>query len=199
MYTIKKTDTKITDLFDAAWEKAECANVDTINWPAYDYNPGMQARLLYSDYGIHIKLTTQEQPLLARETKQNGNIYKDSCMEFFFSPKAEDKRYINFEINPFGTMYLAIRTGRTDPSFPTEDKRYFGIVSDVTDKEWSLCFTVPFAFIEKYFGGCDKVFRGNIYKCGDETVREHYVTYYPMPINPPDYHRSDCFGEFVLE
>ena len=199
MYTIKKVTTPITDIFDAASEKAECAKVETNNWPEYDYTPGMQARLLYSDYGIHVKLTTQEQPLLARETKQNGAIYKDSCMEFFFSPKADDKRYINFEINPFGTMYLAIRTGRTDPSFPTEDKRYFGIVSDVTDKEWSLCFTVPFAFIEKYFGGCDKVFRGNIYKCGDETVREHYVTYYPMPINPPDYHRSDCFGEFVLE
>lgn len=200
MYTIHKVDAPITDIFSAAWDKAELAEVNCLNWPdRWDYNPGMQARIVYSEVGLHVKLTTQEQPLLARATSQNGDIYKDSCMEFFFRPKAEDPRYLNFEFNAFGSMYLGLRTGRNDPSFPTEDKRYFGVTSDVTDKEWNLMFTVPFAFIEKYFGGYDKTMYGNLYKCGDETVREHYVTYYPMPIDPPDYHKPECFGEFVLD
>lgn len=200
MYIIHKTATPVADMHAPEWEKAELAEVATLNWPElYDFNPGMQARILYSDFGLHVKFTTQEKPLLARATEQNGAIYKDSCMEFFFKPKAEDPRYINFEINPFATMYLAIRTGRKDAAFPAEDKKYFGIVSEVEDGAWSLMFTVPFEFIDRNFGGIDKTFYGNIYKCGNETVHKHYVTYYPMNINPPDFHRPDCFGPFVLE
>ena len=199
MYTIKKTDKKITDLFDAAWEQAELADVACKNWPEYTANPGMQARVLYSAYGLHVRLTTQEQPLLARETRQNGDIYKDSCMEFFFRPNPEDPRYLNFEFNPFGSMYLGIRTGRYDPAFPAEDKKYFEVVSDVTDKEWNLMFTVPFAFMEREFGVCAKKFYGNFYKCGDEVLPKHYLTYYPIDLEAPDFHRPEFFGEFILE
>ncbi len=200
MYIIRKTETPITTLCDAAWEQAELAELQQLNWKEdYPYNPGMQARILYSNFGIHIKLTTQEQPLLARETKQNGDVCKDSCMEFFFRPNVDDPRYLNFEFNPFGTMYLGIRTGRDDSAFPTEDKKYFGAKSEVDDKEWNLMFTVPFEFIERNFGKCDKVMYGNLYKCGDEVENTHYLTYYPIDVPEPDYHRPEFFDKFVLE
>ncbi len=200
MYTIKKTNTKITDLYDSAWDAAEVAVLEQINWPdVCTHNPGMQARILYSDFGIHIKMTTQEKPIVARETKQNGNVYMDSCMEFFFRPNENDARYLNFEFNAFGTMYLAIRTNRNDPVHPSEDKRYFGVVSDVTEDEWSLMFTVPFEFIDREFGNHTKTIYGNLFKCGDKSQHLHYVTYYPIRIDVPDYHRPDFFDKFILE
>ena len=199
MYIIKKTETNISCIDDKAWETANVADVDTINWPEFEWIPGMNARLLYNDSGIFVRLETDEQPLLARFTNQNDPVSKDSCMEFFFRPNENDPRYINFEFNPFGTMLLKVRTYRLDPVPPSEDKKYFNVKSYVDDKRWVLQFSIPFAFIDEKIGGHTNKMYGNIYKCGGETGRKHYATLYPINTEKPDYHRPEFFGEFVLE
>lgn len=57
MYIIKKTDHKIQNIHDKAWEKAQVAEVMLDSWPdkkVSDYMPNTTARILYSDYGLHI-------------------------------------------------------------------------------------------------------------------------------------------------
>lgn len=199
MYIIKKTENRITCINDKAWDNAGVANIDTINWAEYANAPKTYAKLLYSDYGIHIRLQTDENPLLARFCNQNDMVCKDSCMEFFVRPNENDPRYFNFEFNPFGTMYLAIRTSRFDAVHPTEDKKYFDVKSYVDDKKWVLQFTIPFEFIDQNLGTHTQKLYGNLYKCGDETINPHYATYYPICTENPDYHRPEFFGEFILE
>ena len=198
MYKVKKADHKITDMTDAAWGMAEVAEVSLDNWDEKINNITMIARLLYSDYGIHVKLTTDEKELIAVQRKQNSPVCDDSCMEFFFRPNENDPHYINFEINPFGTMYMSVRTSRKDFYFPCEDKKYFGVVSEVGPEEWSVIFTVPFEFVDREIGGYTKIMYGNFQKCGGDITR-HHLTYYPIKTEKPDFHRPEYFGPFELE
>ena len=200
MYIIKKTENNIECINDKAWDNANVAVIDTINWEGMcGCPPKMTAKLLYNDFGLYVRMETDEQPLLARYTKQNSPVCKDSCMEFFFRPNENDHRYFNFEFNAFGTMYFAFRTSREDFKHIYKDKKFFNVKSYVDDEKWVLQFCVPFAFIDEVYGSHSTTFYGNLYKCGDETDNPHYATYYPIVSAEPDYHRPECFGEFVLE
>ena len=199
MYIIKKTGNNINCINDVAWDSANVANIDKVNWQEYGCVPKTTGKLLYNDYGIYVQLETDEKPLLARCCNQNDKVCCDSCMEFFFRPNENDPRYFNFEFNPFGTMYFAIRTSRFDPVYPDKDKKYFNVKSYVDDKTWVLQFCIPFEFIDEVFDGHTKTIYGNLYKCRDETPNTHYATYYPITTEKPDYHRPDFFGGFVLE
>lgn len=199
MYVIKKVENNIKCINDKAWQIADIANIDKINWPEFCYAPKTTAKLLYNDYGIYVQLETDEKPLLARSYTQNEKVCADSCMEFFIRPNENDPRYFNFEFNPFGTMSLAVRTSRHDPVRPDKDKKYFNVKSYVDEKSWVLQFCIPFEFIDGILGTHSKTMYGNLYKCGEDTETEHYVTYYPIKTEKPDYHRPEFFGEFVLE
>ncbi len=199
MYIIKRTENNIKCINDKAWDFANVANIDKNNWAGYEKAPKTTAKLLYNDYGIYVQLETDEKPLLARYCNQNDMVCLDSCMEFFFRPNENDPRYFNFEFNPFGTMYLGVGTSFYDPVLPDKDKKYFNVKSYVDDKKWVLQFCIPFEFIDEIIGGHTKTIYGNLYKCGEETSKIHYATYYPISIEEPDFHRPDFFGKFILE
>ena len=199
MYTIKKAPYKITEMNDKAWDIAEVAKIEKLNWADFSWKPNTTAKLLYSDFGLHIQMQTDEKPLLARHTERNSEVCTDSCMECFIKPNANDDRYMNFEFNAFGTMYLAIRYDRDNRMKPDVSKDIFEVKTLVEDGKWTLQWTIPFTYIEEIYGGHTDVMYGNLYKCGEETEIEHYVTYYPVKTENPDFHCPGCFGEFRLE
>ena len=43
-----------------------------------------------------------------------------------------------------------------------------------------------------------RVIRANCYKCGDKTVREHYMMWNPTTSDTPDFHRPQDFGEMEM-
>ena len=197
MYIIKKADHHITDIFDKAWESANVAEISRLNWSEYNRCPNTTAKIMYSDYGIHVQMKTDENPITATRRVQNSDVCEDSCMEFFFRPNEADPRYINLEFNPFATMYFGVRTDRYNFENPDKDKDFFEAVSHVDEKYWILQYTVPFAYIDEVFGGHTKQMYGNIYKCGGE--KPHYATFYPVNTEKPDFHLPETFGSFVLE
>lgn len=198
VYHIRKSAKRITSMFDEEWKKAEIVHIDKINWINYSYIPHTTGRIMHSDYGIHVLMQTDEKPLLARFTDQNSSVCRDSCMELFICPNEEDKRYINFEFNPFGTMYLAVRTSRFDSEHPKENREYFEVQSLVDEEKWILQFTIPFEFIDKIFGRHTRNMRANMYKCTEEGNCEHYVSLFPVNTPMPDFHRPEFFGDFIL-
>lgn len=58
---------------------------------------------------------------------------------------------------------------------------------------------MPFSLIDSLAGGHTKKMYGNLFKVGVETAIEHYVTYAPINTEEPDFHRPECFVEFILE
>lgn len=200
MYTVKRISNDIKPTVDSkVWETAEVAEVTTKNWDCFTYVPNTEARVLYNDKGLFVLFSTDEKPLLARQTKQNSAVCEDSCMEFFFRPNENDPRYMNFEFNPFGTMYCAVRTCRHDPVHPSEDKYFFNVESRVDEDKWSLFFHVPFAFMDEKVGGHTSKMFGNFFKCSEENVEPHWLTWCPISTEKPDYHRPEFFGELLLE
>jgi hypothetical protein len=41
--------------------------------------------------------------------------------------------------------------------------------------------------------------KANFFKCGDETLEPHFVTWNPVKTTSPDYYRPEFFGEVLFE
>ncbi len=44
-----------------------------------------------------------------------------------------------------------------------------------------------------------KTYRGNFYKCAELSGKPHFVTWNPIRLEEPDFHRPDFFGEIEFE
>lgn len=156
------------------------------------------AQLCYDDAALYVRMEAAETPVRATLTDPLSQVCNDSCLEFFFAPDIADARYINFEFNALGTMYLgfgAARPTRVRQIVKKPDE-LFAATPFTTDKGWGICWKIPFSFIRLYFpafapaGDC----AANFYKCGDETAQPHYLSWAPMSCEVPDFHRRQDFG-----
>lgn len=187
-YVIRKTDIS----------KAEKISVNTVPWSEYTYKPETYAAVTFNDDAIIIKFETDEKDLRTEMVNDNSAVCEDSCMEFFIQPNINDKRYFNFELNPIGTLHLAIGRSRYDRRCIDFNKSDFDIKSDISNGIWSLTFKIPFDFINKHTG-ITPICRANFYKCGDKTGHEHYCVWNTVETPTPDFHQSEFFGELKFE
>ena len=148
----------------------------------------------------------------ACERQYQQEVWKDSCVEFFAQPKP-DRGYFNFEFNCGGAFLCSYITNpeRTPAGFKefTQVPASLGqtiqarsslpqridpeITTPVT---WTLRFFIPFALFEHYLGPLGAIpgqtWRGNFYKCADETSHPHWAAW--SPVDELNFHRPDCFG-----
>ena len=72
------------------------------------------------------------------------------------------------------------------------------------EDKWSVEAFVSINDLNKIYGVDKEVFKvgyefkGNFYKCGDETEIEHYLMWNRVETEKPDYHRPEYFGKFIL-
>jgi hypothetical protein len=183
--------------------------IDTINWPSYGYKPKLSFRIGHTGNEIWLKYYVTEKNILARETRTNGEVYKDSTVEFFIS--VDGKNYYNFEFNCIGTIHLAHGPGRGNRNFvDPEIIKNIEIESSLGNKpfeektgnfEWEMMIRIP---IESFAFDKIKTLNGlkataNFYKCGDETSEPHYVSWNPIGTENPDYHCPQYFGKVLFE
>ena len=183
--------------------------IDTINWPAYSYKPKLSFRIGHIDKEIWLKYYVTEKNILAKETRINGEVYKDSTVEFFIS--VDGLNYYNFEFSCIGITHLAHGPGRGNRNFvDPEIVKKIEIESSLGNKpfeeksgnfEWEMMIRIPvecFAFDKiKTLGGLKAT--ANFYKCGDETSEPHFVTWNPIGTENPDYHCPQFFGKVQFE
>ena len=118
---------------------SEPQRLDCLNWPAeWPYKPTVEFSIGYDDSGIRLDYSVDEQSIRALQGTPGGDVYEDSCVEFFFQPSPDDPHYYNFEWNAIGNLYLAWRTGRHDPEKAPAD-----VLAMV--KAEASCGSVPFA------------------------------------------------------
>ena len=183
--------------------------IDTLNWAAYNYKPKLNFRIGHTGKEIWLKYYVTEKYILAQETRINGSVYKDSCVEFFVS--VDGKNYYNLEINCIGTIHLAHGPGRNDRKFvDPEIIKKIEVESSLGNQpfeektgnfDWEMMVRIPvqsFAFDKiKSLNGLKAT--ANFYKCGDETSEPHFVTWNPIGTENPDYHRPEFFGKVLFE
>lgn len=184
-------------------------SINTFPWGRPDIYPESYGELSLKKDGIFVKLYSSEKYIRATVSEVNGPVYRDSCLEFFFSPcRSKSPAYFNFEANPLGTLYLGYSPdGTRSASAPVDWERYkevINIKAEISESMdfWSVCYTVPFDFIREYQPDFDPekdgyIF-GNMYKCGDDTKYPHYAVCNPIDISDvikPDFHVARYFNK----
>jgi len=211
VYRVIKISEKTEDPFTKL-DSVPKAFVDCYLW-GDSYTPKTYAQVFYTESRLCVFFKSYEERITATYLNTNDPVYKDSCVEFFFNPNPEkDKRYINLEMNPFGTFLIMIGEKRTNRPFITDiGSKIFQIKTLVTPEiidnyegeYWTVQYSIPFSFIEKYYGKIDFTsghrMEANLYKCGDCSHYEHYGSWNPITIEKPDFHRPDYFGDFIFE
>lgn len=195
MSKIKKTKIENADKFP----------INNIQWGYTGYNNEVYAQISYDDKGFNVKFTVCERNPLRNKTKHFEHVHLDSCVEFFvnFTPEKSDK-YINFETNANGVMNTAFRRSRFDSvNLELKEIEEFDITPEIHEDYWTVSYKIGFDFIKKYYPEFDikncKYIKGNLYKCGEETAIEHYISYFPVGCDTPDFHRPEYFGKIEVE
>jgi len=207
MKNTKTYNVKIIDQYQSGWWKNTVeANLDCFPWAAQstdDYRPVTTARVVTDDSALYVYMQTDETNL-RMETKGFGHVHTDSCMEFFISPDPSSPKYLNYEFNPAGAMYLSLGTNRYDREILNipEYREVFRVKTEIFDKGWNIEYCIPLSFLCCFFPSLllesGHKMRGNFYKCGENTARPHYGCWSPIDLPKPDFHCSEFFGNLVI-
>ena len=182
------------------WKQIPALQIDTVYQSA---DIRAWAKLCWDESGIYAYLQADEENIRAEENGVLGQVYQDSCLEFFIRP-TQALPYFNFEWNPNGKVYLGFGTNISNLirlAVPDEQKM-FRPQPFRTEKGWGITFFIPFTFIQHFLPHFQAEeglhFYGNCYKCGDLTIQPHYYSW--NPIDPDDFtfHCPEYFGELIL-
>ncbi|MCA9211629.1 MAG: hypothetical protein KDB27_01070 [Planctomycetales bacterium] len=211
---------KTTERDACHWDHPIWSDIESISLKHYmgnrpEHFPEVAAKSFADDKSIHVAFCVQDKYVVARATEDQGPVWCDSCVEFFFTP-AIDAGYFNLEINCGGTILLhyqeAPRTGSkiVSPKQLAQINRSASLPKlidpEITDDiTWHVSVQIPFAVLNEYspqqldrpMAGTQ--WRANFYKCADESSHPHWLTWSPVDHPEPDFHRPHDFGivEFV--
>ncbi len=185
------------------WSQVPAVDIDThLEVPAVDISA--TAQLCYDENALYVRLTAKEKNIRAEYTGILDAPCEDSCLEFFFCPKDGDDRYFNVEYNPNCCIYLGFASCLDDLVRLVPE---FGILfepkAERTSDGWEITYQIPFSFIRRFFpdfkAESGKTIRGNFYKCGDLTEKEHYLCWNQITGDKISFHRPCDFGLLEFE
>ena len=218
-YTVKNCSQPIT--IDADWDKPVWQDVEALevglpHWPTQsEYFPCTEAKLQYGPENLYLIFRVQDRYVRAAATDIHGEVWKDSCVEFFFSPyQVQGQSYLNLEINCCGVPLMQHHDGpRTGTRFVDADlcrsieiaaSLRGPIETEMTEPlVWTVEYCLPYAILEPFPefvkpapGVC---WRANFYKCADDSSHPHWLAWAPIRQEQPDFHRPDYFGRLQFE
>ena len=178
-----------------------------------EHRPTTQVKLLFDDEYLYVFFRVQDRYVRAVAEGFQGRVWEDSCCEAFLQSR-EDGGYFNFEMNCGGTLLLYhIRDHRRTPEgfadftpVAAEEaakmRIYHSLPSRVDPEiqepvEWYLEYGIPLSLFEAYIGEAPRPagerWRGNFYKCGDETSHPHWACWSPIG-EELNFHCPEHFG-----
>lgn len=215
--TVKQSP-EMQGLWDGAvWQNVPALEIAYFRPEGSVHRPQTHCKLLYDRERLYGIFRVADQYVRCVNTEFLADVYKDSCVELFLQPKSTDG-YFNFEFNCGGALLASYIT---DPSRIgglikecrplTEDddyqiQRYHSlpaiIETEITSKQdWVLEFSIPFTVIKKYAGALGEIsgqiWRGNFYKCGNETSHPHWGAW--SEIFELNFHLPACFGRIQFD
>jgi hypothetical protein len=200
---------------DGNWDKPQWRNIVPLEIRNYmgekpEFQPKTQAKLLYDDDNIYVIFRVEDQYVRAVAEEYHGPVWKDSCVEFFFTPEQDiSLGYLNLEVNCGGTALLHYQ------KLPKQDV----VEVDVADMEqieiahtlpkiinpeitepvvWTLEYRLPLAIIRKYCRTTAPapgvLWRANFYKCAEDNSHPHWLTWAVVDLPKPSFHQPEFFS-----
>ena len=207
---MKQYNLKITTTVPSDWSEIERADVDSYVWGGAERAYKTYGQVTYAatgdeNEGLYIHLACEEKNPVSVETKLDGAVCMDSCMEFFFNMHDEgssENRYLNIECNSLAITHVGFGDGRHGRVFlDSLGVDRFPVKLSKGFDGWELIHFVPIASLKKIFGITkfdeSTVMTGNFYKC-DENANAPFGSWNPVVAQNPDFHRPECFGKFVI-
>jgi hypothetical protein len=178
-----------------SWKNVEPLEIAAIRPEGSDHRPVTQCKLQYGEHGLYGLFKVQDKYIRCVHHRYQSDVYKDSCVEIFLQPKS-GFGYFNFEFNCGGCLLASYIT---DPSRADGKIKHFTPLSleadhlirryhslpalmdpECTDsKTWYLEFFIPFELMADFVGeiSTELPWRGNLFKCGDETSHPHWLSW----------------------
>lgn len=180
------------------------------NWAEqYPYAPQVAFHIAHNGQYLFIKFKVSEQHTMALVAEDNGEVWTDSCVEFFLA--LDDTGYYNFEFTCIGKALLGFRKERPNPihatpeimasilRLPTLEMKTFE--EKTGDNNWGLTVAIPVTALFKHsltnFSGLTAT--ANVYKCGDNLSKPHFLSWQPINTPKPDFHVPQFFTEVEFE
>lgn len=185
-------------------------SINVVNWKEYPYQPDVAFRMAHTDNAILLHYKVTEKSVRAKYGADNGSVWTDSCVEFFSIP-AGDGIYYNLECNCIGTVLLAVGPQRNNREPASQEvtkqiKRWASLGDKPFEERigectWEVALLIPYsAFFKHQIENLDGMaINCNFYKCGDELQTPHFLSWNPIKIENPDFHRPDFFGRAEFE
>jgi len=216
-YTIAKA--RVTPEGQGLWEGPAWGRVTALEIKDYhpmstSHRPKTWAKLVYDEDRVYLIFRVDDKFVRATRTQRNSNVCRDSCVEFFVTPK-QGRGYFNFEYNAGGTMLLHYNETPDRKKHPTvlipqnwrDQVPVYHSLPRVVNPEikkpttWYIETSMPFALFEKYVGKIDKTggaaWLANLYKCGVTSTHTHWATWAPLG-EKLNFHRPETFAPLVF-
>ena len=180
-------------------------HINTYAWEQPDNNRNIRFKIAHNNQSLFLQYHVIEPEMMAVFSTHNSAVCRDSCVEFFIALD-DDANYYNFEFNAIGTCLLGWGPDRHHREFldtntinlikvKTKIKRINTHGSSLFN--WKITIEIPintFKFNNlKSFENIKA--RANFYKCGDNLLKPHFITWNPVVANKPDFHLKAYFGD----
>lgn len=180
-----------------------------------DHLPKVEVKIAYDSMAIGVMFRVEDRYVRATASEHQEDVYKDSCVEFFFTPGSDVSRgYFNLEMNCGGTMlfHFQMQPRKNKIVIPVSECSQIrcthslpGIINPEIKEPitWTVAYQIPITLLEKYCQvtspGPQALWRVNFYKCADDTSHPHWLTWAPVDHPKPNFHHPQSFGilEFV--
>ena len=181
--------------------------IDTVNWVNYPYCPEAAFRIAHTGEVILLHFRINEADIKAVCERDNGNVWEDSCVEFFISFR--EKEYYNIECNCIGKMLIGKGQGKEGRICLPDDllkkvDRWSSLGDSQVENlsgDWEVSLVMPKEiFYPDISNSFDKIkAKGNFYKCGDCLQTPHFLSWNPIQNETPNFHLPRFFGELLFD
>lgn len=200
------------EVVDEIMARLTAERVACCNWSGeFPYSPEVTVRMFHSGDRLFVRYDVTEDCVAARVAEDNGRVWCDSCVELFLSLDGE--AYYNIEATCIGRVLVGYRRPGVEAVHARQEVmagigRRASLGSETFEERvgrqsWSLTLELPVGVLfcddVKSWEGLEA--RGNIYKCGDELSKPHFLSWKPIDHPTPCFHLPAFFGEmnFVSE
>ncbi len=193
-------------------ENVEYQNISVVNWSeTYPYQPNVTFAIAHDSKNIYLHYKVKENCVRSVEDTDLGNVWEDSCCEFFVMPD-DKKGYYNIEANCIGSILLCYGKEREKREAANSSilscidrwaslgRRALGVIHNM-ESAWELSLIIPASsFFKHNIKSLDGlVMKANFYKCGDKTDNPHFLSWKKIELPKPDFHCPEFFGTLVFE
>ncbi len=184
--------------------------IGCVNWPAeFPEKPEVSFRMAHDGDELFIRFDARERGTMARVAEDNGEVWTDSCVEFFIS--LDDTGYYNFEFTCIGKALAGFRKEKPharhgSPEVMASIRRWSSLgdacfAERPVPEGWTLVVAIPAKalFAHNLDSWASVQATANLYKCGDKLSAPHFLSWQPIDTPSPNFHVPPFFTPITFE